>query len=417
MSQVQAPHSESIAVSIAAQKQPPALPSEFSPAEVDLEGFSRELEALHRAALAKLGDKDYRHLRKMERWGRLCTLLGYGTAWILPNPISAYLISQGNVARWALMTHHITHRGYDRLKDIPKRYHGKHFAKGWRRFWDWPDWILPSAWNFEHNTLHHYHTGESEDPDCPEQNVELLRNIKIPIWLKYLILFYFMCNWKLIYYAPNTLWTEYKLRARKKQGSKTGHSLKGIMAQEPMHQLYHGAKILLPTSAAGREYWLRCLLPYFSYRFLCLPLLFAPLGLWACGNVLLNSMLAEVFANIHSFLIIAPNHTGSDLYRFEGPIRNKQEFYLRQIVGSVNYHCGNEITDFLQGWLNYQIEHHLWPDLPMHTYRELQPQVEALCHKYGIPYRKESVWKRVGKMLAVLSGRDSMPVLNTQINT
>ncbi len=30
------------------------------------------------------------------------------------------------------------------------------FAQGKRRFIDWFDWILPEAWNYEHNILHHY---------------------------------------------------------------------------------------------------------------------------------------------------------------------------------------------------------------------------------------------------------------------
>ena len=96
--------------------------------------------------------------------------------------------------------------------------------------------------------------------------------------------------------------------------------------------------------------------------------------------MLLNALLAEAITNFHSFLMIVPNHAGDDLYRFDGPVRHGQgEFYLRQIVGSVNYRCGGDGNDVMHGWLNYQIEHHVWPDLTLRQYRRAQPRLKALC--------------------------------------
>jgi fatty acid desaturase len=31
--------------------------------------------------------------------------------------------------------------------------------------------MLPEAWRYEHNVLHHYHTNEVADPDLVEQNL------------------------------------------------------------------------------------------------------------------------------------------------------------------------------------------------------------------------------------------------------
>ena len=36
----------------------------------DVEAFTQELMALRRAANERLGDRDFRHLKKIERWGR-----------------------------------------------------------------------------------------------------------------------------------------------------------------------------------------------------------------------------------------------------------------------------------------------------------------------------------------------------------
>ena len=63
---------------------------------IDYKGFAEELNQLKKEAMANLGEDDIKHLQKMERWGRICTVAGYSTAWLIPNPISAFLISTGN---------------------------------------------------------------------------------------------------------------------------------------------------------------------------------------------------------------------------------------------------------------------------------------------------------------------------------
>jgi fatty acid desaturase len=140
-----------------------------------------------------------------------------------------------------------------------------------------------------------------------------------------------------------------------------------------------------------------------------IPLLFIPLGPIAVLSVLINSLLAEIITNLHTFLVIVPNHTGDDLFLFKDAVNTKSEFFLRQITGSTNFKTGSDFNDFLHGWLNYQIEHHIWPDLPMSEYQRLQPQVKALCAKYGIPYVQESVWKRLKKTVDIMVGNTSMP--------
>ena len=74
----------------------------------------------------------------------------------------------------------------------------------------------------------------------------------------------------------------------------------------------------------------------------------------------------------------------------------------------MKYTGGNDVADFLQGYLNYQIEHHLFPDLPPSKLREAQPKVEALCQKHGIPYVREGVFTRVGHLVDIMTGKSSM---------
>ncbi len=371
-------------------KPPPYLDHDFDPRTVDLAALARELRELRAEVRADAGPDDLAHLAKIERWGKVCTMLGYGTAWIAPNPISSLLISQGVMTRWLLM-HHVSHRGYDKVPGVDARHTSKVFSKGWRRLVDWMDWIYPEAWHEEHDFLHHYNLGEDGDPDQLERNTQWMRDLDLPQWARHAFVGLLAGTWKWVYYAPGTMRELQDARARR---AKTE-------APAP-------AKMVSPFNPRGREVWLKCLLPHALWRFAAIPALFAPLGPVAVANVMANSVGAELLTNIHGFLVIGPNHTGDDLYRFDEPIKRPEEFYLRQVVGSANYACGSELVDWCHMWLNYQIEHHLWPDMTMLQYRKVQPRVKALCERHGIPYVQESVFTRAKKMVRVIVGKATM---------
>jgi len=359
---------------------------------VDRQQLAKDLDAIHQDALSRMGEADFCHLKKMERWGRICSCIGYATAWMIPNPISALFISMGSFTRWTQMTHPIVHKGYDKLPNIPKKYSSKSFARGWRRFLDWPDWITPAAWHQEHDVLHHYNLGERLDPDHLQHNLAQLRESNIPMFLRFTIIALFSAVWKLVYYAPRTHKELYISRARQR-----GESIEIVPRKS--WSLFN---------PRGRALWLKSILPYVAFRFVLLPLLFLPLGTTAVISVLLTSLMAEVFTNMHSFLVIVPNHAGDDVMMFEERGKGKGEFYLRQILGSVNYPTGSNANDFFYGWLNYQVEHHLWPDMPLSQYQYVQPKVVEVCKKHGIPYRQDSVFKRLLKAVDIMVGRTSM---------
>ncbi|KAK2842355.1 hypothetical protein Q5P01_012555 [Channa striata] len=50
-------------------------------------------------------------------------------------------------------------------------------------------------------------------------------------------------------------------------------------------------------------------------------------------------------------------------------------------------------NDWFSGHLNFQIEHHLFPTMPRHSYHLVAPQVHALCDKHGIPYQTKTLWQ------------------------
>jgi fatty acid desaturase len=361
--------------------------------DLDLAGFSAAIDRLKAEAHANIGPADFTHLKRIERYGRLATFLGYATAWIIPNPLSAFLLSLGQFTRW-LLAHHILHRGYDRVPGIPRRYTSQVFARGWRRYIDWFDWLLPEAWDHEHNILHHYHTGEDGDPDVAERHLEFLRSLRIPVVFKYAIVAIVACTWKIIYYAPNSLAVMHH-----DGGRRSKHLSIAVLSV---------GNVLDFRRPAVRQLWLRCYAPYATWHFVVVPALFLPLGSSAALAVLINKLLAEAITNAHAFLVIGPNHTADDLYRFRFHYRGKDEFYVTSVLGSANYRCGPELVDYMSIWLNYQIEHHLFPDLPMRQYCLIQPKVKALCLEHGLPYRQESVFRRFGRMLDICVGKKSM---------
>ncbi|WP_434390805.1 fatty acid desaturase family protein [Melittangium boletus] len=352
----------------------------FDPSTVDLEAFLRDVRALRAEIDATVGEEDLAHLRKIERWGRAATALGAATCWLGPNPLSMAALSLGRSTRWLLM-HHVGHRGYDRVPGAPAERTSKGFAKGARRFVDWFDWMLPEAWMFEHNVLHHSHTGEDADPDLLERNAEgSLRREDLPLALRYTQLALLAITWRASYYAPETLAS---LRRKRR-----------------------------PDGPLTREEWAEVLrsgyAPYALWHFVGLPALFLPLGPWAAFSTWCNSLGAEVLTNLHTFLVVGPNHTGEDLYRFDSKPENRGARYLQQVLGTANYRTGGDVNDYLHLWLNYQIEHHLFPDLSMRQYQRVQPQVRALCERHGLPYIQESVWTRARKMVDIVVGKTSM---------
>lgn len=354
---------------------------------MDVDALARDLQALGATLRQQNGEADLGHLRRIATVGRLFTLLGWATAWIMPNPVSVIALSLGRFTRWTMVGHHVGHRGYDKVGGPA----GKSFAEGWRRVIDWFDWLVPAAWKHEHNVLHHYRLNEGRDPDLVEDNLRWLRESGWPMPLRYAVVLLFATTWKWMYYAPNTLAELHR-------------------ADVERDDLPRSVWTWDPRQPAGRDLWLKSILPFAGLHFVLLPALFYLVSPWAAFAVLVNGLLAEILTNLHSFLVIVPNHAGDDLYRFETPPAGKADFLLRQVLGSADFRTGGAVNDFLHGYLNYQIEHHLWPDLPMTAYVRAQPQVRALCERHGVPYVQQSVWTRLIKTVQVMVGAASMRV-------
>lgn len=377
----------------------------------DINAFAKDIKELGDKLDAQQGEADVKHLQKMVGWCNMLAAVGFLTMGIGVNPVAIVCLSTWTFARWTMIAHHTCHGGYDKCHPDKGRWNRFKFAIGtfWRRLCDWFDWMMPEAWNVEHNNRHHYNLSEIEDPDLVENNACDLRAAPVPVALKYIGVVFLMTTWKWFYYSPNT-YKELKLAKLRREGKPLPKgvdpadaiTIKGILLG---HNKFYSAFELLSVVVG----------PYLLIHFFLLPLPLLFIGNYLgfedqlYWNAVKNLGYAEVLTNIHAFVAIVTNHAGDDMYRFRDGCRPfSGSFYLRQVLASADFAMGTDLVDFLHGFLNYQIEHHLWPNLSMLSYQKSAPLVREICAKHGVPYVKESVFIRLKKTVDIMTGVSSM---------
>jgi len=260
--------------------------------------------------------------------------------------------------------------------------------------------MLPEAWSAYHNQIHHYRVNEPADPDFFEKYTDTWKlNREFMTGLS-------MLFFKWAFAAPNTF-KALKLAERRRRGEPMPEGFDPKMTMT-IYQVFR-LESLGQGVYTAKELLMRVIGPYLLLHFFVLPLPLLIAGPSFFWHGVANLFLAELVANVHGFFVTTFNHTGEDVYRFErGCAPKSPTFYLRAVIGSVNCSTGGELNDFLHGYLNYQIEHHLWPDLSMLSYQKAQPQVKAICEKHGVPYIQENIFVRMSKVLKIFTGRARM---------
>ncbi|MDT4918064.1 MAG: hypothetical protein QOH89_2764 [Pseudonocardiales bacterium] len=116
---------------------------------------------------------------------------------------------------------------------------------------------------------------------------------------------------------------------------------------------------------------------------------------------------ALAFAAVHQAVwgvymgcTFAPNHKGMPMI---AP-GDEPDYLRRQVLTSRNVR-GGLVTDFALGGLNYQIEHHLFPNMPRASLRHAQPLVRAHCEGLGVSYCEASL---IGSYRAALAHLHAM---------
>ncbi len=94
----------------------------------------------------------------------------------------------------------------------------------------------------------------------------------------------------------------------------------------------------------------------------------------------------------------APNHKGMPIL----PRDSKVDFLRRQVLTSRNIRSGHFMNHFMGG-LNYQIEHHLFPNMPRPYLRRAGEIVKEYCASKGITYTEVGLFTSYGIVIRHLN--------------
>jgi linoleoyl-CoA desaturase len=73
------------------------------------------------------------------------------------------------------------------------------------------------------------------------------------------------------------------------------------------------------------------------------------------------------------------------------------EWTIHQILTTSNFAPKNMILNWYVGGLNYQVEHHLFPNICHIHYKHISPIVEKTANDFGIPYNMKPTLREAVK--------------------
>ncbi|NQZ08047.1 MAG: hypothetical protein HRT35_12885 [Algicola sp.] len=98
----------------------------------NIEAFAQEIEAIGRKAQASTGRKDYYHMLLIGWFGKVLFVLALVSCYYDYLLLSALLMSQSMMTKWLLM-HHIGHGGYNKIANVPPRFHSRSLSENYSR--------------------------------------------------------------------------------------------------------------------------------------------------------------------------------------------------------------------------------------------------------------------------------------------
>ena len=151
---------------------------------------------------------------------------------------------------------------------------------------------------------------------------------------------------------------------------------------------------------------------YYSYA-LVLPMIMVPLAWWIillafiCMHIVTGLLVSIVFQIAH----IMPDN--------EFPLPNKmgmmkEDWYGHQFATTTNFSPNSKILFWLIGGLNYQVEHHVLPDVCHVHYKNLTKIVSDTAKEFGMPYHvKKSVAHAIKDHIKMLRLLGKKQVIST----
>jgi fatty acid desaturase len=318
----------------------------------DVEELGRELDAIRTDIEESRGERDARYIRRAIQLQRGLAVGGRIALFKSRNKF-AWVAGTGMLAAAKIIEnmelgHNITHGQWDWMND-PEIHSTE---------WEWDTTSPTVHWKKSHNYIHHKYTNVLDlDDDIGYGIMRLTRDQKWERWMIgnpiYNFLLGTLFEWGVALHGVETT----KWRKGEKSMAEVRKDLR-IIGRKVGKQV--GKDYIVFPALAGRNW----------------------------KHTLGANAVANLIRNYWSYMVIFCGHFPDGAEKFtkeEFEQETHNEWYLRQMLGSANFHAGPMMA-FMSGNLCYQIEHHLFPDLPSNRYAEISQRVQALCDKYDLPY-------------------------------
>jgi len=334
--------------------------------DAQIDELGRELDAIRQRVVDDLGAEDRDYIYKIIKWQRGLEVAGRGSLYLgfLPPFWLAGMtaLSLSKILDNMEIGHNVMHGQYDWMRDPALN----------SKVFEWDTACPGDQWRHSHNYLHHTYTNIlDKDRDV---GYGILRMDESQKWNPY--------------YLGNPVWA-FLLMTFFQYGValhdlETEHVIAGKRKLSENKELWQGI-----WRKTGRQ----TLKDYVLF-----PALTGPLFL----STLTANATANLVRNVWAYSIIFCGHFPSGVATFtqeETQNETRGQWYVRQMMGSANI-SGGKLFHILSGNLSYQIEHHLFPDLPARRYPQIAGEVRALCEKYGLPYNSGRLSRQLGSTWA-----------------
>jgi fatty acid desaturase len=335
-----------------------------APTPEQLDAFGRELDQIRTRVVADLGQRDADYIHKVIRAQRGLEVAGRGLlfagffppAWIA----GTSALSLSKILDNMEIGHNVMHGQYDWMKD--PRLDGKTF--------EWDTACPGDQWRHSHNFMHHTYTNiVGKDRDI---GYGMLRMSEEQRWRPY--------------YLGNPLYAT--MLAALFQYGVALHDVESERIVAGETTLAEKRSMLLDIWGKVRGQTLK--------DYVLFPLLSGP----SFPFVLAGNATANLTRNLWAFTIIFCGHFPDGTQEFseeQAANETRGQWYHRQMLGSANL-TGGKLFHILAGNLSFQIEHHLFPDLPAHRYADISVDVREIAQRYGISYNTGPLHRQFGSV-------------------
>jgi NADPH-dependent stearoyl-CoA 9-desaturase len=373
----------------------PASPLAHLSAE-QLDELARELDAIRDRVVADLGERDRRYIESMIAMQRRLAVIGrVALLFARHRPAQAAgtaALSMAKILENMEIGHNVLHGQWDWMNDPQIN----------SSTWDWDTASTSEAWKHSHNYVHHTFTnilGKDKDLGYEIMRIDPQQKWH-PVYLLqplYNLLLMAFFEWGV---ALHDLDFE-AIRKGRKSKAQIKRELAGIRdkAKSQIVKDYIAWPLLSALATAALDAALEGRRPGRRRGRAGRILRHALSG----GRASFRSAAAanagaNVVRNVWAYAIIFCGHFPDQTYTFtqeEVEDESPGGWYVRQLTGAANIE-GSPLFHVASGNLGYQVEHHLFPDLPSTRYAEIAPQVKQLCERYGLPYNSGPFGQQLG---------------------